>query len=249
MSEPVALFGWALLALSIACARPLGLGWRWLACAGLTASYFFCCSPGGANFLVRQLEQNASAAAQRCGAPPKDSIFIVLGGGVAGSPRDARDFARLKESSLRRLIGAVDLARRAPDSVLLLSGGGVDGGVSQGELMASMAQALGIPPERLIVEPRAATTFEEARDIRHLLAENDPRPKYLVTSALHMPRALATFLASGLNVCALPVDFRYVEVEWYETLVPRLTALAKTDEAVHELVGYAFYALTGKITW
>lgn len=247
MSEPVALFGWSLLALTLLCARPLGFGWRWFASVALTAVYFACSSPVVANFLVGQLEQNAVAAARRCAAPPQDALFIVLGGGVLGSPRDAQDYARLQQSSLRRLIAAVELSRQAPSSLLLLSGGGEHGGVSQAELMASMARALGVAPARLILEPESATTYEEARNIRQMLGKNDSRPKYLVTSALHMPRALATFTTGGMDVCALPVDFRRIPVAWYEMLVPQLSALSKTSEAVHELLGFVVYRLTGKI--
>jgi len=133
--------------------------------------------------------------------------------------------------------------------VLLLSGGGVPGGTSEAELMASMARDLGVPAERLSLERQSDTTFEQARNIGRLLGEKDQRPIYLVTSALHMPRALATFTASGLAVCALPVDFRRVYPDWYEFLVPQLTALAKTSDVAHEVLGYLAYLLTGKIDW
>ena len=249
MAEPVALFGWSLVALTLLSAQPLAYGWRWRACIALTAVYFFCCSPAGANFLVGELEQNATAAARRCGAPPQDSVFIVLGGGITGSTTDRHDFGRLQGSSLRRLIAAVDLARQAPASVLLLSGGGENGSATQGELMAAMAQALGVPAARLMVESASATTFEQARNIERLLAKSEPRPRYLVTSAVHMPRALATFTSSGMDVCALPVDFRQIPAPWYEAVVPQLTALTKSSEAVHELLGYVVYLLTGKIRW
>jgi len=249
MSEPVALFGWSLVALTLLYARPLGFGRRWLGCVALTLIYFLCCSPTFANALLGWLEQRAVAEAQMCSVPTNDSVLIVLGGGVSGSPHNVHEYSRLQESSLRRLIAAVELARKSPSSVLLLSGGGVEGSISQGHLMASMAQALGIPPERLIVEPQSETTYEEARNIGRLLGASDPRPKYLVTSAAHMPRALATFTTTGMKVCALPVDFRKIVAPWYETLVPQLTALTKTSEAVHELLGYVFYLLTGKIAW
>jgi len=247
MAEPIALFGWSLVAITVICARPLAFDWRWRACAALTVVYFFCCSPAGANFLVGELERRAAAEARRCGDPPPKSLFIVLGGGVTGSTHDAGDYARLQAGSLRRLIGAVELARRAPESVLLLSGGAEDGGISQGELMASMARALGMPPARLMVESQSATTYEQARNINRLLGPNGTQPRYLVTSALHMPRALATFLSSGMQVCGLPVDFRQIPAPWFEALVPQLTALTKTSEAVHELAGYSVYVLRGRI--
>lgn len=249
MTGPVALFGWSLVALTLLYARPLGFGRRWLGCLALTLIYFLCCSPIVANALLGWLEQRALVEARSCGAPPDNSVFIVLGGGVSGSPHNVHDYDRLQESSLRRLIAAVALAQKTPSSILLLSGGGIEGSVSQGHLMASMAQALGVPPQRLMVESQSATTYEEARNIRQLLGESDPRPKYLVTSAVHMPRALATFTSSGMKICALPVDFRQIVAPWYETLVPQLTALTKTSEVVHESLGYVFYLLTRKIDW
>jgi uncharacterized SAM-binding protein YcdF (DUF218 family) len=53
------------------------------------------------------------------------------------------------------------------------------------------------------------------------------RPWLLVTSAWHMPRALATFCAAGWNVTPYPVDYRTgIRTPWTEIHCQQPAALA-----------------------
>src|SRR3546814_4949394 len=66
----------------------------------------------------------------------------------------------------------------------------------------------GIDPARVRFEAQSRNTAENARLTAALVGQGDGRPWLLVTSAWHMPRAVASFRAAGLEVLAYPVDFR-----------------------------------------
>ena len=62
-----------------------------------------------------------------------------------------------------------------------------------------------------------------------------------VTSASHWPRARLAFDASGLRPCAVVADVRRLPAGLPWALIPRLGALEKTEDALHEIVGLAWY--------
>lgn len=68
----------------------------------------------------------------------------------------------------------------------------------------------------------------------------------LVTSATHIPRALASFRKAGLDVAPWPADFRgrYPPVSVFDFL-PDASALEITTTAIKEWLGLAVYRLRG----
>ena len=69
-------------------------------------------------------------------------------------------------------------------------------------------EALGIAHERITAEEQSRNTVENAV-FSQLLAHPQPGERWLlVTSAYHMPRAMAAFRAAGFAVEAYPVDWR-----------------------------------------
>jgi len=89
------------------------------------------------------------------------------------------------------------------------------------------------------------TTYENAVFTAALPGVDRTRPWLLVTSAWHMPRALATFRAAGWNVTPYPVDYRTgIRTPWTEySLVdsPRRWRIA-----LHEWAGLLAYRLAGR---
>ena len=94
-----------------------------------------------------------------------------------------------------RLTTAASLAFLYPDAQIILTDGGEP--VSGAELSAAFLRSIGIPDDRIVVEPAARSTLQNAifaRDIVHPA----PDGRYiLITSGWHMPRAVATFRAAG----------------------------------------------------
>ncbi|MBN9292094.1 MAG: YdcF family protein [Hyphomicrobium denitrificans] len=68
----------------------------------------------------------------------------------------------------------------------------------------------------------------------------------LVTSASHMPRAVACFRAVGFKVVPFPVDYRTRGSDEYRRPIPSIAlGLEATDLAAHEWLGLATYRFTG----
>jgi uncharacterized SAM-binding protein YcdF (DUF218 family) len=248
ISQPVALVAWALLVLVWGSWRAPGAVVQRRVVTALAAFYFAIATPLGANVVVGALERVATPAARGCGEAPPAGVIVVLAGGMSGEPRSADDFGRLHLTSLRRVIEGVRLARAAPDALLVLSGG-TGGAVREADLMASLATELGVPRARLLVERESKTTAEGAANVARLLAARpgEATPVHLVTSAMHMPRAAASFRRERVEICPVPVDRRFIRPTAGEALIPQMTALDKSTAAWHELIGYVVYRAAGRL--
>ena len=175
-----------------------------------------------------------------CTAPPRDTV-VVLSAGVSHDPAGAGDFAALNQLSLQRLFAGVDLWRTLPGANLVISGGGYKR-IPDAVVMANLAEQLGVPAARIEVEDRSRTTWQNARFVASL---SPPVPKriWLVTSALHMPRALGAFRAWGFEPCAWPSGLQDAKLHFGpQVFIPQGEAVTVSTHALHELLGSVEYA-------
>lgn len=231
---------------------PLGIGLllaallaatgRWLprslriAIIGLLLLTLLATTALGAHALAGLVERHAGV--RDCG--PYDSPpVVVLAGGHGHQPADAQDYSALNLASLRRLFGAVQLHRRQPDSPLVLVGGGKYR-PSEAQLMTALAQEMGVDEVIVRNETESADTWENAM---HVGAMQPPlaQPVWLVTSALHMPRARIAFEAAGIKTCAWPVDYRARALRGPADFLPSSSAIALSEAALHEMFGMLYY--------
>jgi len=98
---------------------------------------------------------------------------------------------------------------------------------------------LGVQEEDIIVQATPKDTFEEAIEVKKRIKD---KPLLLVTSALHMPRAMLIFKNEGVNVIAAPTHFLYQdEVSFYHLISAKY--LLNTQQAIHEYVGILYSLL------
>ncbi len=71
-----------------------------------------------------------------------------------------------------------------------------------------MLTALGVAPERLILEGKSRDTFENAQFTKGMVKPAPGETWLLVTSAFHMPRSMGLFRKAGFDVTPWPVDYR-----------------------------------------
>lgn len=208
----------------------------------------------GGNYVVAQ---SLTAALERQNPAPKPlppaAAIIVLGGGVRGQLAP-NPWVDLNDAGDRILYGA-KLWREGHAPYLVLSGGRVDStpGTSEAADMAEIAQALGVPREAILLEPRSRTTDENAQLTAELLQQRGIRgPLLLITSAWHMPRALGIFRHLGLEVIPAPTDFRAnvttvlagpAAIPFY--LLPDAEWLRLTTMMLKEYFGLGVYWLRG----
>ena len=127
--------------------------------------------------------------------------IVVLGGGHTSDP-NIPIVSQLSSASLIRLVEGIRLQRELPGTKLILSGGRGLGPIPEAETLSQVAQALGVIPERMIVEKVAQDTEAQALIVKEIVG----RDKFiLVTSAAHMPRAVALFKHQGMGPIPCPV--------------------------------------------
>lgn len=171
--------------------------------------------------------------------------ILVLGGGFDNDKRlPAND--QLSETSMVRLSEGIRLSRILPKSKLITSGWGRDQKTTIAEVVARTAILLGVDSSLLKLQKKPSNTWEEATEYKRLFGESDQL--ILVTSAVHMPRAMYLFQKAGLNPFAAPtnhlVKLRENHNFWFWT--PSHGNIRKMDYAIHEYLGLLWYRLGGK---
>jgi uncharacterized SAM-binding protein YcdF (DUF218 family) len=217
----------------------------WLVVTSLVLLALFGLSPLG-NALMLPLEERFPPWDASRGPP--DGV-IVLGGVIAEDVSAARGATALNESA-ERVTVAAELARRYPKLRIIFSGG-TNALIFDTEPEAGFAvrqlEALGVAHDRITAEEQSRNTIENAVFSR-LIANPQPGERWLLlTSAFHMPRAMAAFRATGFAVEAHPVDWRTTGPMDLARPYPSVSeGLRRTDVAVREWIGLLAYRLTGK---
>lgn len=193
-------------------------------------------TPFGANLLVWQIESQVGD--ETCTGASTDPI-VVLSAGLEREPASADDFAALSAASLRRALAGAALWRQRPEATLVFSGGGPFR-ISESAVLQRFAESLGVPPPMIRTEGRSQTTWENAAELGALVPTLPTRIR-LVSSALHLPRALLAFRSQGFEACAIVAERRYHPPGGIGYYLPQSSGLSKTEAALHEMFGGLYY--------
>jgi uncharacterized SAM-binding protein YcdF (DUF218 family) len=105
----------------------------------------------------------------------------------------------LSPAAERRARAAAARFASFPVKWLLASGGRRWFGTSEAEALASRLAALGVPAEAIAQELCSLSTWENAQYSARWLADRGVRSVVVVTCDWHLPRALASFRAVGVQ--------------------------------------------------
>jgi uncharacterized SAM-binding protein YcdF (DUF218 family) len=179
--------------------------------------------------------------------PAADAI-VVLGGTSAPvvPPR-----LEAEEMNGARLQMAARLYKAGKAPTVIVSGGpyrlpdGTFG--AEARDMAAVLRAFGVPDAAIRIEAESRNTYENARFVARELVLGRRQRVLLVTSAFHMPRAVAHFQKEGVD--AIPAPSSFLSGSHWGPIggcVPDPARLANTQLAVKEYVGRFVYWLLGK---
>lgn len=168
--------------------------------------------------------------------------IVVLGGGHSTS-RALPPNSELNDLTLARLVEAIRLKRLVPQAKMILSGG-FGGTITHAEVLAETAVALGVPRDDLVLEKRTFDTADEARLIGAIVGGD---PFILVSSASHLPRAVALFRKQGKDPIPSPADFTTTPGVSVDSFFPSSTSVGKLERASHEYVGWIWSRLRGQL--
>ena len=184
----------------------------------------------------------------------KFDAVVVLAGGIhrQGSLRPQHE---LSDESRHRIVCGADLFIRGLAPKLLLVGGDASAfghGPSEAREMKRLAHQLGVTDQAILMEEQSRNTYENARNAKRLLASNESI--LLVTSAYHLPRAVALFAKQGFRVTPVPCGYETKDrpgegLDQITVLdfLPSYHALATSTHAIDELAGIVVYWITGAI--
>jgi uncharacterized SAM-binding protein YcdF (DUF218 family) len=198
--------------------------------------------------LLRQLEDQYVEI-----APDADlggyAGVVVLGGAMESGRVSEHHLHPLLNDSAERMTVAVSLRQRSPGLRLVFSGGEGElfgSGPNEAERARRFFVSMGVPKEALALELGSHNTYENAVFTRALAGVDIRKPWLLMTSAWHMPRALATFQKAGWNVTPYPVDFRTGgSAPWSSYSLG--TGAQHWELLLHEWLGIAAYRLSGRL--
>ena len=131
---------------------------------------------------------------------PETDCLIVLGCQVNGT---------VPSRMLRQRIDAAAVYLNIyPDSVAIVSGGmGSGENITEAECMYNYLTALGIDPERIILEDKATSTMENLRFSLALMDEG--ATVAIVSNEFHLYRAGQMAASLGLDASLIPADTEY----------------------------------------
>lgn len=198
-------------------------------------------------WLPRPLEQRyprffASPLPSSADSPQKGMFIVVLSGGFSTDEPRVDMVSHLTEETAVRLMAGIRLYNEMQGSKFLLSGGPP----ADADSMEKVALALGVKIQDITLESESGNTEQEAAFIAPMVGKE---PFILVTSASHMPRAMALFRNRGMRPIPAPTNFLSQRTpEWDpDEIYPSYYGLYEAERAVYEYLGIAWERLKHEI--
>lgn len=217
---------------------------RWaigLACAAF-ATLWLASLPVVAHALAAPLEEKYPALTAQ--ASPSADAILVLGGALSGAHPPRRPTFNLGPAA-GRVWHTAQLYHAGKARWVIVAGGNQPGQELEqveAEAIVEMLGVLGVPRHAMRMEGLSRNTRENAANSLPLVQSVGARRVLLVTSALHMPRALKTFAkawsGSGIELIPVTTDVepetpRFLLRPW----LPDASALAFMTRTVKEYAG------------
>ncbi|MHC4709953.1 MAG: YdcF family protein [Planctomycetota bacterium] len=215
----------------------------------IIALLWLLATPWMSRTLQSLLESEASELPAQ--ALPKADAIVVLGG-VLSPPVLPESDANLSAAA-DRLVYAARLYTLGKAPVILVSGGhGGTAGAMKAESVhaAALLTEWGVPASAVFTETESINTYENAVYSKLMLDQHGLKRVLLVTSAVHMPRALATFKSAGIDAIPAATDFvtALPAPSGLDAWIANPASLDSSTQALKEYVGWIVYRQRGWIS-
>ncbi len=190
-----------------------------------------------ANWLTSGLESEFSQPES-----PRGDVIILLGGGYSLVP-DLTGFGFPKSSMLGRIVTAVRLQQKLGIPIIVSSGPDSTDIPADAVVAKRILVDLGVDERMIIPEIKSRDTYENAKYSKEICAQKGFTRPVLVTSAVHLRRAVMIFEKQGMNVTPYPAFFRsnpnvrYRWMGWF----PNHENFSGSVRSIHEYMGYLYY--------
>lgn len=164
--------------------------------------------------------------------PGDIGYVMVLGAGHTTNEKLPMT-SQLGRSAMFRLAEGIRILHQLDDAKLIVSGYSGTDPTPHALMQKKMAVLLGVREEQIIARYAPKDTREEAADVKPIIGNRD---FILVTSASHMPRAMAIFNEAGLYPYAAPT-YHLAKHANDDFSIPDAWGLMISEYAMHEYVG------------
>lgn len=180
--------------------------------------------------LTRGLEAGLTAPPQ-----PRGDVIIMLGGGLYRNMPTG-------ETS-QRIVAAATLYRVLHAPVIVSGGAAFPFRKPEAPVDARVLTGLGVPSDKILIEDKSRDTLENAEYSKEICKKNHFKDPLVVTSAIHMKRALLCFERVRMPATGYPVDLskERMNYRWEDYLPGERNA----SGALHEYLGIIYTRLTG----
>jgi uncharacterized SAM-binding protein YcdF (DUF218 family) len=172
-------------------------------------------------------------------------VLVVLGGGAQDINSLNNTFPN--EVTSARLLHAIDVYNKKGAKYFVCMGKG-NGKITEAEIMAQLAQQLGVPKEKIKIEPKSINTWASAVELNKMFT-NKNISVGLVTSAFHLKRSEKEFKKYFNNVVPFPGHYLYTSSaeNIFVKYAPQTSSLDKTSIVLKEIAGQLWYSIKSVI--
>ena len=181
---------------------------------------------------------------------PKGDAIVVVGSAAGSAKTPWFDIDLIGSSD--RVRYAAKLYQAGKADAVIASGGGrnrLTSGNSEASRMIVLLKEWGVPAKAILAETDSLNTYQNATNTKKILDQKGWTKILLVTSAIHMPRALRTYRSNGIHAIPAPTDFQVLETGHFtlQDFLPNAGSLSTTTYAFKELLGILYYRKRGWI--
>jgi uncharacterized SAM-binding protein YcdF (DUF218 family) len=216
--------------------------------AGFLALYWLLATPIGAGALVATVASGFSQIQTREDAKGADAV-VVLGGGANSYRQGDAVLGLLTAGSLLRALETARVAKLIDARLVLVSGGIPTAATQQlkpeSDMLRDALVTVGVPADRIVQDPEARTTYDHPRTLAPILKRYGIGRFVLVTSPMHMRRAVRLFRAAGLDPVPSPALLRPDNRRPPPWFMPTEDSLSISDQVLYEYVAWPYYWWNG----
>ena len=177
---------------------------------------------------------------------PTEKVYILVLGSGHTQDVKLKPLHQTSTSGIARLTEGIRQYIQMDSAYFVTSGYAKRSPVSQAEVMADAAISLGVNPLDTLHLPQTKTTIEEIESFIDRFG-NKSRI-VLVTSALHMPRAVRIANSRGLSVWPAPCDFIAKKAPYDPINIGSFSGqnFITSDRVIHEWAGKLYLWINPK---
>ncbi len=179
---------------------------------------------------------------------PASKCIVLMGGAVAPVMPPGTDIDMY--DSVDRVRKAAQLQRMGKGEMIIVSAGNQPWSqyaLPEAESIKVLLMEWGVPADAIVLDRKSRNTRENAVNSASLIQKWRCGTPLLVTSAVHMPRAVKAFSRVRVNVFPVSTDVRVIELPQMTVFdyLPNAGALKMTTDAMREWLSQWVYEFRG----